>query len=180
MYIGESNNIYSRWIKYKRLECKDQSGIYNSLSKHGVDSHTFEIIEECEFEDLKCRERYWQDYYNSVAKGLNCILTQCGELKREVSIEIKQRIAATLKNNKITGKYKSTSKFTESARINALKWHMSDENTIKKTVLNLETGIFYNSLKEACNTTNYNYNYFKHMLNPKSTSPNKTSFIVLI
>lgn len=92
IYVGESKDICRRWRAYKRLNCKDQNGIYNSFLKYGVENHTFEIIEECAFDDLKCRERYWQDFYDSVFNGLNCILTECGELKREVSDETKEKL----------------------------------------------------------------------------------------
>jgi group I intron endonuclease len=179
IYIGQSVDIYYRWSKYKSLTCKDQQGIYNSLKKYTPENHTFEIIEECDFEDLLCRERYWQDYYDvSSSKHLNGKLTKCGDLKQEMSSETKDKISKTLKDLYAKG-YKSKGVVTQESREKALLWHLSDLNTIKKQVLNTETGIFYNSLREACNTTNYKYNYFKHMLNPNSTCLNKTSFIVL-
>ncbi len=46
---------------------------------------------------------------------------------------------------------------------------------ISKLALNLETGIFYTSVKEASLTTNYNYDYFKSMVN--GGRKNKTAFI---
>ncbi len=179
IYIGESKNIHYRWSKYRSYTCKDQKGLYNSLLKHTPENHIFEIIEQCEFEELRCRERYWQDFYNTTSsKGLNGRLTRCNELKGEMSQETKNKISNSLKKTYSEG-YKSKGIVTEDTRRKALLWHLSDENTIKKLVLNLETGIFYNSLKEACKTTNYKYDYFKDMLNPKSKSKNKTSFVVL-
>lgn len=47
--------------------------------------------------------------------------------------------------------------------------------THSKKVLNLETGIYYDSAKEASKTTNIGYSLFRTMLNGRS--PNKTCFI---
>ena len=45
IYIGLSSDIYYRIHScYKLLSCKEQKRIYNSLKKHGVENHTFEII----------------------------------------------------------------------------------------------------------------------------------------
>lgn len=61
IYIGQSLDVYSRWNEYKKLHssCKGQVRLYRSFIKHGVENHTFEIIEECEFEQLNIKERYW-------------------------------------------------------------------------------------------------------------------------
>lgn len=106
VYIGESQNIYDRWAKYKRLNCKDQFGIYNSLLKYTPENHTFEVIEECEFEDLLCRERYWQDFYDVLKDGLNCKLTECGELKRIVSEETRKKLSSIHKGKIVSDETK--------------------------------------------------------------------------
>lgn len=78
IYIGQSKNILKRSKSYKLLLCKRQPRVYQSIRKHGWASHVFEIVEKCEIEDLNCRERYWQDFYNVLGKkGLNCVLTFC-------------------------------------------------------------------------------------------------------
>lgn len=46
-----------------------------------------------------------------------------------------------------------------------------------KYVLDLQTGIFYDSLKEASYSYNYTYNHLKQMLNDNSKVKNKTSLI---
>jgi hypothetical protein len=41
--------------------------------KYGFSTHVFEILEECEVEELNVRERYYQDFYNVLGPmGLNC------------------------------------------------------------------------------------------------------------
>jgi group I intron endonuclease len=59
IYIGQSTNIYLRWNKYKKLQCKDQPSLYSSLKKHSPENHIFEIIEECLIEQLDEKEIYW-------------------------------------------------------------------------------------------------------------------------
>lgn len=94
VYIGESSDIYERWMSYKRLDCKGQIRLFNSFKKHDMHAHTFEIIEECLFDDLLCRERFWQDEFNVLSrKGMNCKLTQCGDKKGVHSEETKKKIS---------------------------------------------------------------------------------------
>lgn len=85
IYIGQSVNIKKRFIEYRCLNCKKQPGLFNSLTKHGVENHIFEIIEECPKELLNERERYWQDYYKVIINGLNCVLTEVNELPFVIS-----------------------------------------------------------------------------------------------
>jgi group I intron endonuclease len=102
VYIGESKDVMSRWLDYKGLNCKSQRKVYSSLKKYKYDNHIFEIVEECSFEDLLCRERYWQDFYDVLNGGLNLKLTQCGDLKMEHSKESRGRISSSRKG-KYTG-----------------------------------------------------------------------------
>lgn len=92
VYIGQSVDIDSRWKKYQALNCDNQTKLLNSFSKYGVDSHTFEILEECVESKLNERERYWQDYYNVVSDGLNCRLTETTDKSGRLSEETKNRI----------------------------------------------------------------------------------------
>lgn len=46
VYIGQSIDLVDRIRQYKRLKCKGQIGIYRSLLKHGIESHTFSILHE--------------------------------------------------------------------------------------------------------------------------------------
>jgi group I intron endonuclease len=62
-YIGQSINIEKRWNGYKKLHCKGQHKLYNSLEKYGPENHVFEIIEECKLEELDNREIFWKKLY---------------------------------------------------------------------------------------------------------------------
>lgn len=94
IYIGQSRCIRKRWISYKSIECiKGQPKLYRSFKKYGLQKHKFEVIEECEFEDLNRLERHYQEIYNSVEKGLNCVYQESEEKPRILSEETKRRIS---------------------------------------------------------------------------------------
>lgn len=102
IYIGQSINIEKRIGEYKKLRnCSGQTMIYRSLVKYGIENHFFEIIDECAIESLNERERYWQDYYDVLKNGLNCVLTRTDIQKKVVSKETKLKMSASMK-----GKYK--------------------------------------------------------------------------
>lgn len=93
VYIGQSKDIRKRFLKYHSIEnTGEQPAISRSFKKYGVDNHIFEVIEECIFEDLNIRERYWQDYYNVLKDGLNCVLTETDELPKVVFQETRDKI----------------------------------------------------------------------------------------
>lgn len=90
VYIGESIDLKTRCSAYLRPNSiKYQRAVYNSIIKHGVDSHSIEIIELCKINELKEKERYWQDFYDSMVNGLNCKLTATNEKKEVISEKTK-------------------------------------------------------------------------------------------
>jgi group I intron endonuclease len=93
IYIGQSMDIERRWSTYHNNDCKTQIKLNHSFKKYGVEAHTFEIIEECEIEQLNTRERYWQDFYKCMEKGLNCLLTKTDEKPKVLSVETRQKIS---------------------------------------------------------------------------------------
>jgi group I intron endonuclease len=96
IYIGQSIDIEKRFDDYKKLKCKNQIKLYGSLKKYGYDLHSFDIIEECEFNKLNERERYWQENYDVINNGLNLLLTSTNNLKQIVSSETKEKIKNTV------------------------------------------------------------------------------------
>ncbi len=90
VYVGQSIDLHKRFSDYKRLNCKYQRILYNSFIKYGIDNHIFEIIEECNIDELNSKERYWQEYYNCVGKyGLNCRFTKTNDKSGYMSDESK-------------------------------------------------------------------------------------------
>jgi group I intron endonuclease len=98
IYIGSSTNLEIRLDKYKSLyRIKTQPLIKNSIEIHGYINHIFEIIEECNINELKNREKYWIQYYNSFEKGLNSNSGGGGpEFHTE---EVKEKMSKALKGN---------------------------------------------------------------------------------
>ena len=97
IYIGQSIHIQNRFSAYKRLSnCSEQHKLYRSFLKYGVQNHIFEIIEECQLDTLNARERYWQEFYDTINNGLNCMLTRDADRSGKHSQETieKMRIAA--------------------------------------------------------------------------------------
>lgn len=107
VYIGQSTNIIKRWKTYKKIYCKKQIKLYNSLTRYTPENHSFEIIEECTTEQLNERETYWKQYYIDQLgwdKVLFCELYDNSTGPR--SEEIKQKISKKLTGRKLSEKWK--------------------------------------------------------------------------
>lgn len=79
-YIGQSVYIEERWKEHKskyNWERENKKPLYLAFQKYGLENFSFEIIEECEPEQLNLKEQYWIDYYNSYNNGYN--MTSGGE-----------------------------------------------------------------------------------------------------
>lgn len=89
IYIGQSVDIERRFCSYNHLRhCSQQHKLYRSFLKYSVLSHIFEILEECDEEQLNERERYWQDYFNVLSDtGLNLKLTKTTDRSGRMSKE---------------------------------------------------------------------------------------------
>ena len=73
IYIGQSRDIKRRWKYYYSniITIKQHIKLHHSILKYGVKNHKFEVIEECNIEQLDEREIYWINYYDSIKQGLN-------------------------------------------------------------------------------------------------------------
>ncbi len=101
VYIGQSIDIDGRWNRYKSLRCKEQPKLYNSFNFYGVESHTFEILKECEPHELNYYERHFQEYYDVLSEyGLNLRLTGIDGKSTIISEETRKKIGGKSKGNK--------------------------------------------------------------------------------
>jgi group I intron endonuclease len=95
VYIGQSYLIEKRFYQYKKLYCKDQYRIYNSLKKHGPDNHDFSIV--CEMNDnvhpvvITQMEQYFMDAYS--AMGYELMNLKGAGPKGKASEETKKRMS---------------------------------------------------------------------------------------
>jgi len=165
IYIGQTIDLKRRFKKYENLHCKSQSKIYNSILKYGFENHKLEIICECNINELNEKERYYQDFYNCIDKGLNCIYTKTKDKSGYSSLETRNRIsksnigkeiseATKLKmreshknrdcNHSEETKQKLRNKLvSKEARLN-----LSNNQWKKKIIIDLNTGVFYYSARE--------------------------------
>lgn len=74
-YIGQAKNMSSRWTQHVKaacgIDCPANNKLYQAIEEDGIDNFTFELIEECEPEELNAKEAYYIDLYNSVKFGYN-------------------------------------------------------------------------------------------------------------
>jgi group I intron endonuclease len=73
VYIGQSTDIEKRKKLYKNLNCKGQIKLFNSLKKYGWENHIFEIVEECNLEQLNEREYYYKKTFIKNNKWTNAL-----------------------------------------------------------------------------------------------------------
>lgn len=100
IYIGQAVDIYDRWRRYKKAKCR-QPKLDASFKKYGVENHKFEIVCNCDENQLDYLEKYLIRFYDTfnTPHGLN--LTDGGHNGRHTE-ETKLKIS--IKN---TGRKKS-------------------------------------------------------------------------
>ena len=125
VYIGQSINVERRFQEYKKLRCREQLLIFESLAKYGWLNHKFEILEECE--NLNEREQYWIKEYDTNNLSLNII----GVRDRPPFI------------------YPEKAKKIKSKKMKELWKEGKFKRVWAKKCKHLESGKIYNSLKEA-------------------------------
>lgn len=144
VYIGQSRNIKSRFRQYKGnlKNTKGQILLYRSFKKYKVENHIFEVLEECETKDLNLRERYWQDFYDVLNGGLNCVLQETDVLPRELSEETKKKLSESFlgEKNPMYGKFGKLNPNYGNKWTKKQKKHLSD---IKKGKHSGENNSFY-------------------------------------
>lgn len=97
-YIGQSIHLDKRKIDYYRYnKLGYQIKLKASVNKYKWENHAFEILEYCNIEELNTKERYWQEYYDSVDGGLNCKLTKTEDKSGRLCQETKDKISESLK-----------------------------------------------------------------------------------
>lgn len=188
IYIGQSTDINRRFYQYKKLACKKQPVLYNSLIKYGVEAHIFEIIEECEEDMLNERESYFIELHSSYRNGMNCSLG--GELSPSKLPEVRLKQSETRKRKFAEGTLKNPmqgksgmlgKKHTEETieKLNAVK-RIGSENFKSRKVICSVTSKTYESARLAwleLYSTEYKYSYFKCML--AGYNKNKTTLSYL-
>lgn len=135
VYIGKSMNIERRLIDYSKYNkgVFRQIKLHSSINKYGWDAHLFEVIEECVPDELNTRERYWQEYYDCVNNGLNCLYTKTNAKPMVYSDETRKKMSQSRIGKKASEETKK--KMSDSRR----GYKFSDDS--KKKISNRLTGL---------------------------------------
>lgn len=100
VYIGKSLDLDRRLREYKNINCKLQSKLYASILEYGWNNHQFIILEECEENHINHLERYYQELYNCVKSGLNCVYTSTKSKSGRLGEETKLKMSIAKKGKK--------------------------------------------------------------------------------
>lgn len=142
VYIGQSVNIDKRFKSYKRGYCINQTKLYRSFNKYGIDAHIFEVICECSIEELNALERSYQEQYNVLSrKGLNSKLTGTDDKSGTLSEEVKQKLSKANIGKKVPKDESWRNKLS-----NAIKGKVRSEETRRK-MSESRKGMKYNKRK---------------------------------
>lgn len=106
-YIGQSRDIHKRWISHRTRPFNEQDEDYNktlykAIRKYGLTNFSFEVLEECEIEQLNEKENYWINYFNSQKNGYNETLTEYNLVPKKMTSELLNNIIQDLKEDKLT------------------------------------------------------------------------------
>src|ERR1700679_799697 len=102
IYIGQSIEIENRLHRYSLKRCEHQPLLDRSIKKYGWSAHKYEILEECLEVQLNERERYYQDLYNVLDNGLNCLLTKTSDKSGKMSSATKLKLKQSLTDRKLS------------------------------------------------------------------------------
>lgn len=173
-YVGQSVDIKRRFNEHKsRKPIGKYDELHKDIQSLGADNFSLEILEECDYEKLLERERYYikklNPKYNIVGKKKTeyqkkLISEKCKIWWENLEEDKKQKI---IKNN-LTGPKKpyicseetkeklrkinlgkKQSKETIEKRIAKLKGRKKDNSYRNKKIMCIETNEIFNSLKEA-------------------------------
>ena len=171
IYIGKTTNLKNRFSQYRGLRCKSQPALYGSFIAHGVDSHIFEVIGEYEESILSDMEIFFISKFDSMRNGLNC--TKGGDygfMSGDDNVSKRPEVRAKM--------VKAKKDFYDNGGIHPMTGILRSDETKAKIkakraeqenfggairhlmVLDTETGLFYNSIKEASYSTEYKYKAF--------------------
>lgn len=150
IYIGSSINIKRRESTYKNANCIKQHYLYNSIKKYGWENHIFEIIEECEINELYKKERCWGEFHNVLNRenGLNLSLPGYDEIKGFVSVETRNRISQSLMGK--TASEETKKKLSERRYTDEQKEAMSKRKIGKKCSIETRNKMAASRMGRVC------------------------------
>lgn len=196
IYVGQSIDIEKRFKQYKSIyNSRNQTALFNSFKKYGIKKHIFEVIEECNIELLNKRERYWQDYYNVLKKGLNSKTTsidgKSGKLSQETILKMSKSLKGKKAWNKgVKGMFLGR-KFSDETKkkltiANTGRFYSKEtrekigkNNSNSKIILDMNTGIYYHSICDLAKILNVNHSTLYDKLTGRKGYKNNTNYKIV-
>ena len=75
IYIGQSTDVKARWQQHAKsaFHCGtiSHSILHTTMERDSIENFTWELLEEVPKDELKNREKYWIEFYDSKNYGLN-------------------------------------------------------------------------------------------------------------
>ena len=154
VYIGQSVSICNRFSSHRSSwNLKKNTKLYKSFSKYGVNAHIFEVVRECTVEELSTLEREYQEFYDSVGRGLNMCYTSTMSKPGWVAEEVKNKISQKLKGRSFSTEHKiklSEVRIGKKPSLETLeKRKVSLKGVNSKRIQCTTDGRVFNSIKEA-------------------------------
>ena len=98
VYVGQSRDINKRWRDHKSSIKLSRCYLYNAIREYGIENFAFDIIEECDIEQLDNLERKHIVRFNSIRPcGYN--VESGGNANKVISLEQKRRHSESIKGN---------------------------------------------------------------------------------
>lgn len=160
IYIGLTNiSIQNRWNTHIGVSYNPNSPDYNfafhrAIRKYGVNNFVVEQIDQGSGEELKEKEKYWINYYDSYNKGYNCTLGGDGQCKYNYDEIIEYYLN---NNNSITETCKEFGIYDQviysalqSRNIDYKNFSKQTEKrkTYNKRIHLIELDLYFNNMKE--------------------------------
>lgn len=102
VYIGQSTDIADRIRRYKKLHCTRQLKLYYSLKKYGVEKHKFEILHQCNLNQLDELEIYYIKLFQCFNNEYGLNLESGGNGGYKVSEETRRRMSEAQKGHTVS------------------------------------------------------------------------------
>lgn len=101
VYIGKSKNINGRFRQHKRQlkNNKDSVHLQSAWNKYKEESFEFSILEECKMEELKEKEEYYINLYQSYDREKGYNIERYSNGNKDVSIETRDKLREKSKKN---------------------------------------------------------------------------------
>lgn len=137
-YIGITKySIDERFSKHKsESKTNKNKRLYQAMFKHGIESFSCKMIEECDNEFIYEKEKYWISFYKSNEYEYGYNMTAGGEgcVDRELNEDSKKKISISVKKQRDSLMPEERKKLTEKANIAKKGFSESEASRALKSI----------------------------------------------